>query len=106
MLIAFLLYLTLFFAPFQQLSMAFDSYQRAKVGVRRVGELLDTPTSVPQAPEAVPVPRRLRGEIDLRGVATAIRARPPRPCPGWISGCGRGSGSRWSARPDRGSPQW
>ncbi|MGI8312580.1 ABC transporter ATP-binding protein [Saccharopolyspora hattusasensis] len=67
-LIAFLLYLTLFFAPFQQLSMVFDSYQRAKVGVRRVGELLDTPISVPQAPEAVPVPRRLRGEIELRGV--------------------------------------
>jgi ATP-binding cassette subfamily B protein len=66
---AFLLYLALFFAPVQQLSQVFDGYQQAAVGLRRIRELLDTPTSVP-APEsdAVPVPGRLRGEVELRDV--------------------------------------
>ncbi|MFY9806420.1 MAG: ABC transporter ATP-binding protein, partial [Pseudonocardiaceae bacterium] len=44
---AFLLYLGLFFAPVQQLSQVFDGYQQAAVGLRRIRELLDTPTSVP-----------------------------------------------------------
>jgi ATP-binding cassette, subfamily B, bacterial len=66
---AFLLYLGLFFAPVQQLSQVFDGYQQAAVGLRRIRELLDTPTSVP-APSvgAVPVPQRLRGEVELREV--------------------------------------
>ncbi|MGH3806524.1 MAG: ABC transporter ATP-binding protein [Pseudonocardiaceae bacterium] len=66
---AFLLYLGLFFAPVQQLSQVFDDYQQAAVGLRRIRELLDTPTSVP-APgaDAVPVPTRLRGEVELRDV--------------------------------------
>ncbi len=68
-LVAFLLYLGLFFAPVQQLSQVFDNYQQAAVGLRRIRDLLHTPTSVP-APgaEAVPVPARLRGEVELRDV--------------------------------------
>ncbi|MGH3962243.1 MAG: ABC transporter ATP-binding protein, partial [Pseudonocardiaceae bacterium] len=68
-LVAFLLYLGLFFAPVQQLSQVFDSYQQAAVGLRRIRDLLHTPTSVP-APgaDAVPVPARLRGELELRDV--------------------------------------
>jgi ATP-binding cassette subfamily B protein len=67
---AFLLYLGLFFAPVQQLSQVFDGYQQAAVGLRRIRELLDTPISVP-APgaDAVAVPARLRGEVDLRDVS-------------------------------------
>jgi ATP-binding cassette subfamily B protein len=66
---AFLLYLGLFFAPVQQLSQVFDGYQQAAVGLRRIRELLITPTSVP-APDgdAVLVPPRLRGEVELRDV--------------------------------------
>ncbi|MDQ3899326.1 MAG: ABC transporter ATP-binding protein/permease, partial [Actinomycetota bacterium] len=66
---AFLLYLGLFFAPVQQLSQVFDGYQQAAVGLRRIRELLDTPISVP-APgaDAVAVPARLRGEVELRDV--------------------------------------
>ena len=66
---AFLLYLGLFFAPVQQLSQVFDGYQQAAVGLRRIRELLDTPISVP-APgaDAVAVPSRLRGEVELRDV--------------------------------------
>ncbi len=67
---AFLLYLTLFFAPIFQLSQVFDAYQQAKVGLSRISELLRTPTTVPPpAPEgAVPLPARLAGAVELRGV--------------------------------------
>ena len=68
-LIAFLLYLDLFFSPIQQLSGVFDGYQQAKVGLRRISGLLRTPTSVPQPVAPVPVPERLRGEVELRSVS-------------------------------------
>jgi ATP-binding cassette subfamily B protein len=55
-LIAFVLYLDSFFQPIQQLSQVFDSYQQAQVGLVRIGELLDTPTSTPQALHPLPVP--------------------------------------------------
>nr|WP_229685878.1 ABC transporter ATP-binding protein [Longimycelium tulufanense] len=67
-LLAFLLYLGLFFSPVQQLSSVFDGYQQAKVGLRRIGDLLRTPTSVPPPAEPVPVPRRLCGQLELRDV--------------------------------------
>jgi ATP-binding cassette subfamily B protein len=74
-LIAFLLYLSLFFAPIQQLSQVFDSYQQARVAIMRITELLDTPTTVPQPAEPVEPPR-LRGEVVFDDVrfryATAI----------------------------------
>ncbi|WHT20467.1 ABC transporter ATP-binding protein [Crossiella sp. CA-258035] len=67
-LLAFLLYLGLFFAPIQQLSGVFDGYQQAKVGLHRIGDLLRTPTSVPPAGHPRAVPERLRGAVELRGV--------------------------------------
>ncbi|HEY3895242.1 MAG TPA: ABC transporter ATP-binding protein [Pseudonocardiaceae bacterium] len=74
---AFLLYLGMFFAPVQQLSQVFDGYQQAAVGLRRIRELLDTPTSVP-APgsDATPVPQRLRGEVELRNVTFSYPGVP------------------------------
>ncbi|MBC3193674.1 ABC transporter ATP-binding protein [Pseudonocardia sp. C8] len=63
---AFLLYLTLFFGPVQQLSQVFDGYQQARVGLNRIAELLRTPTSVPDVPQhPVPVPERIRGAVEL-----------------------------------------
>ena len=70
-LIAFVLYLDSFFTPIQQLSQVFDSYQQAQVGLVRIGELLDTPTSTPAALHPLPVPplagghRRGRGRLPL-----------------------------------------
>ena len=45
-LVAFLLYLTQLFAPIQQLSQVFDSYQQASAGLRRISGLLQTPVSL------------------------------------------------------------
>ena len=66
-LIAFVLYLDSFFTPIQQLSQVFDSYQQAQVGLVRIGELLDTPTSTPAAADPLPVPA-LAGDIGAVGV--------------------------------------
>nr|WP_132877953.1 ABC transporter ATP-binding protein [Tamaricihabitans halophyticus] len=68
-LLAFLLYLGMFFSPVQQLSTVFDGYQQARVGLRRIGELLRTPSSVPEPAEAVQPPTRLRGEVELRALS-------------------------------------
>jgi ATP-binding cassette subfamily B protein len=61
-LVAYLLYIDLFFAPVQQLSQVFDGYQQATVSLGRIQELLREPTSTRPAdkPRAV---RELRGEI-------------------------------------------
>ena len=61
-LIAFLLFLNLFFAPIQQLSQVFDSYQQARVAISRITELLAIETTVPLPADPV-VPGRLRGEV-------------------------------------------
>jgi ATP-binding cassette, subfamily B, bacterial len=66
-LVAFLLYLAMFFGPVQQLSQVFDGYQQARVGLTRISELLRTPTSVPAAEDPVPV-GALRGDVELRDV--------------------------------------
>jgi ATP-binding cassette subfamily B protein len=78
-LIAYLLYIDMFFAPIQQLSQVFDGYQQAAVGLRRIQDLLRTPTSTPLPARPVPVPDRLAGEIHFADVAfgyspTAARA--------------------------------
>ncbi|HJP78410.1 MAG TPA: ABC transporter ATP-binding protein [Pseudonocardiaceae bacterium] len=68
-LVAFLLYLSQFFAPVQQLSQVFDGYQQARVGLQRIGDLLRTRTTVPQSEHPVLPPPRLRGEVELREVS-------------------------------------
>ncbi|WP_243770081.1 ABC transporter ATP-binding protein [Amycolatopsis acidicola] len=67
-LLAFLLYLNLFFSPIQQLSSVFDGYQQAKVGLSRIGDLLRTPTSVPPPAKPVAVPDSLDGEVGFDAV--------------------------------------
>ncbi|OKI28524.1 ABC transporter ATP-binding protein [Streptomyces sp. CB03911] len=69
-LVAYLLYIDLFFAPVNQLSQVFDGYQQAAVGLGRIRELLRTPTNTAAAEHPVPV-TDLRGEIDFDGVGFA-----------------------------------
>jgi ATP-binding cassette subfamily B protein len=66
-LIAYLLYIDLLFSPVQQLSQVFDGYQQAAVGLRRIRDLLRTPTSTPQVPHPRPA-RHAPGRIEFRNV--------------------------------------
>jgi ATP-binding cassette subfamily B protein len=79
-LIAFVLYLDSFFTPIQQLSQVFDSYQQAQVGLVRIGELLDTPTSTPPAERPLPVPA-LAGDIGANGVGFRYSTADPGAAP-------------------------
>ncbi|MDB1086807.1 ABC transporter ATP-binding protein [Streptomyces sp. ACA25] len=63
-LVAYLLYIELFFAPVQQLSQVFDGYQQAVVALRRIQELLREPTTTPLPERPQPV-GQLRGEIEF-----------------------------------------
>ncbi|MFE3519746.1 ABC transporter ATP-binding protein [Streptomyces sp. NPDC059166] len=69
-LVAYLLYIDLFFAPVQQLSQVFDGYQQASVSLGRIQELLREPTSTADHDEPQDVPS-LRGEIAFEDVSFA-----------------------------------
>ncbi|WP_443034045.1 ABC transporter ATP-binding protein [Streptomyces sp. CA2R106] len=66
-LVAYLLYIDLFFSPVQQLSQVFDGFQQATVSLGRIRELLRQPTTTPQAADPRTV-YRLRGEITFEDV--------------------------------------
>ncbi|ANP55205.1 ATP-binding cassette subfamily B protein [Streptomyces griseochromogenes] len=72
-LVAYLLYIDLFFAPVQQLSQVFDGYQQATVSLGRIQELLREPTSTKSADEPLDV-LSLRGEIAFEDVHFAYGA--------------------------------
>jgi ATP-binding cassette subfamily B protein len=61
------------------LSQVFDGYQQAAVAVRRISELLRTPTSTPQArhPRQPPPARRDGARIELRDVHFSYTADGP-----------------------------
>ncbi|MFE3604987.1 ABC transporter ATP-binding protein [Streptomyces goshikiensis] len=69
-LVAYLLYIDLFFAPVQQLSQVFDGYQQATVSLGRIQDLLREPTSTPR-PAAPREVAGLRGEIAFEDVRFA-----------------------------------
>jgi ATP-binding cassette, subfamily B, bacterial len=66
-LVAYLLYIELFFSPVQQLSQVFDGYQQASVALGRIQELLREETTTPPSDS----PREtgaLRGELTFENV--------------------------------------
>ncbi|GHA20036.1 MULTISPECIES: ABC transporter ATP-binding protein [Streptomyces] len=69
-LVAYLLYIDLFFAPVQQLSQVFDGYQQATVSLGRIQELLREPTSTRTADAPLDV-LSLRGDIAFEDVRFA-----------------------------------
>ncbi|NVM93944.1 ABC transporter ATP-binding protein [Arthrobacter wenxiniae] len=97
-LIAFLLYITMFFSPIQQLSQVFDAWQQTRVSVLRIAELMQLETLTPNDPEPVGVrpagvrpagarPAGVRGpgesvdiagELSLDGVHFSYPAPPAR----------------------------
>jgi ABC-type multidrug transport system fused ATPase/permease subunit len=72
--IAFLLYVTMLFSPIQQFSQVVDGYQRAKVGLRRIRDLLRTPTSTPLPAEPVVLPQ-IAGRIEFDQVRFSYVSR-------------------------------
>ena len=77
-LIAFILYIDLFFSPIQQLSQVFDSWQQTRVSVGRISELMQLETLTPAPPEPED-PGRLHGEITLENVRFSYPALVGRP---------------------------
>uniref|UniRef100_UPI003D8FC51A ABC transporter ATP-binding protein n=1 Tax=Gordonia sp. B7-2 TaxID=3420932 RepID=UPI003D8FC51A len=69
-LVAFILYLAMLFGPVQQLTQVFDGYQQAAVGLRRIGDLVSTPSSLAASPSATePGPARFDGAATLDHVS-------------------------------------
>ncbi len=77
-LIAFLLYIDLFFSPIQQLSQVFDAWQQTRVSVGRIAELmqLESLTPDPANPEEI---GRLRGDVSLNHVRFSYPLPADRP---------------------------
>ncbi len=77
-LIAFLLYIDLFFSPIQQLSQVFDAWQQTRVSVGRIAELmhLESLTPNPDAPEDV---GSLHGDLTLDRVRFSYPVPANRP---------------------------
>ncbi len=68
-LVAFVLYLSMLFGPVQQLTQVFDGYQQAAVGLRRIADLLRTPSSLVRREEQIPVAKEgFLGRAELENV--------------------------------------
>ncbi len=76
-LIAFILYVDLFFSPIQALSQVFDSWQQTRVSVGRISELMRMDTLTPAAAEPVD-PGRVRGQVTFADVHFRYPSAPPR----------------------------
>jgi len=72
---AFLLYLTAFFAPIQQLVQLYSTYQSGQAAVTKLREVLGTEPSVPEAPDATELPP-VEGAITFEDVAFAYGTNP------------------------------
>jgi ATP-binding cassette subfamily B protein len=66
-LVAFLLYVTSFFTPIQQLVQLYSTYQAGQAAIGKLGGLLATKPSVREEPDAVELPR-IEGRVTLEGV--------------------------------------
>ena len=67
-LVAFFLYLEMFYAPVRSLSGAWEAVQSSLAGADRVADLLIQQPETQNFPGAVALPGRARGEIAFRGV--------------------------------------
>jgi ATP-binding cassette, subfamily B, bacterial len=74
-LIAFILYVDLFFSPIQQLSQVFDSWQQTRISVGRIDELMRLESRTPQADRPLD-PGRLLGAVSLEDVRFAYPIAP------------------------------
>ena len=69
-LVAFFLYLNLFFAPIQQLVQQYNLYQQGQAAILKLNELLSTRPTVEEAADAVVLPP-IEGDVRLEDVSFA-----------------------------------
>lgn len=75
-LMAFTAYLTMFFGPLQWFSQSISWTSRALTAADRVFEIMDTPTDVPTARNAVSIPR-VEGRVELENVSYGYEKHHP-----------------------------
>jgi len=68
-LVAFFLYLSTFYQPVRMLSGVWENVQHAMAGAERVSELLDEKPEVVERPDAIVLPARAAGELNLTDVS-------------------------------------
>ncbi|MHB9033010.1 MAG: ABC transporter ATP-binding protein [Anaerolineae bacterium] len=68
-LVAYFLYLEMFYAPVRSLSGAWEAMLQALAGADRVAELLNEQPDVDNLPNAIPLPERAKGDIEFRDVS-------------------------------------
>jgi len=74
--VAFLSYVTRFFQPVQELSRLYTTLQSAMAGGEQVLNLLDTPSSISDLPDAIEMPP-IRGRIEFDHVSFRYRPEAP-----------------------------
>ena len=73
---AFILYLTSFFAPIQQLVQLYNTYQSGQAAIAKLRDLLETTPSVREDTEAKELPA-IQGEITFKHVNFSYQANQP-----------------------------
>jgi len=73
--VAFLLYLSLFYAPIAGIAVLLENFSQALAGAERVLEILDTPSGIVDAPDAIPLPP-VKGKIEFKNVSFAYEEAP------------------------------
>ena len=76
-LVAFFLYLQMFYQPVRVLSQAWESVQQALAGAERVGELLNEQPEIVERPDAIELSGRAQGAIRFRDVSFWYREGDP-----------------------------
>ena len=76
-LVAFFLFLELFYQPVRQLSNAWEQLQEAVAGAERVTDLLAETPDIADAPGAVTLPGRARGHLRFEGVSFSYQPGQP-----------------------------
>jgi ATP-binding cassette, subfamily B, bacterial len=68
-LVAFFLYLEMFYQPIRALGMSWEQVQEAMAGFDRVEELLNETSEVKESPNPIPLPERIKGHLSLENVS-------------------------------------
>jgi ATP-binding cassette subfamily B multidrug efflux pump len=73
--VAFLAYITRFFAPIRTLTQFYNQLQAATAGAEKVFELLDEPQTIVESPMAIEL-QRVEGEVEFRDVSFSYGREP------------------------------